>query len=434
MADLVGKSLLNRYFLRQHVGSGGMADVYAAWDNLRSTNLAVKVLRRDLAQNPRFFDMFAKEADLLRKLEHPNIARLYEFEREGENVFIVMDWVEGTNLRQAITKRKKPYSLEEVSYILKPVTSALHYAHQNKVYHCDVKPANILLHNDGRVLLTDFGVARLAAEEGGAGTPPYMAPEQFDGGKVDERTDVYALGITIYEMVTGGELPFRGTTPESIGTTAKDRIAWEHRNCPVPSPRKFNGALPNGVEQTIAKAMAKERKTRFPTTIALRDAFEHARPAGIPSKPIEAQESAETEFTFVIPRITIPKINIRLEPPRLPQRKPSSPRKVTPARTTVSGGPYLFGRRGEFASRKIPIPQEGFTLGRSAKNRARLSDRSVSRVHTTIIRTKRGVYARDENSSLGTYVNGQRITGPTKLKHRDIIRIGYGNDFEYREK
>src|SRR3972149_724015 len=213
MSDLVGQSLLQRYFLRQHVGAGGMADVYAAWDHLRSAKVAVKILRPDLASKPRFFRMFAKEAELLSDLTHPNIVRLYEFDQQDDIAFIVMDWVDGANLRQAIAQRRKPFSLVETAGLLQTITSALHYAHQKSVYHCDVKPANILLHEDGRVLLTDFGVARLAAEQGGAGTPPYMAPEQFLGERVDERTDIYALGVTVYEMLTGGQFPFLGSHP-----------------------------------------------------------------------------------------------------------------------------------------------------------------------------------------------------------------------------
>ena len=125
MSSLVGTTLLDRYFLREAVGSGGMADVYLAWDSLRSSRMAVKVLRRDLAENRRFTDMFRKEAEMLRKLEHPSIVRLYEFDKHDDIVFIVMDWIDGTNLRQAIADRRRPFALEEVAFILQPVCSAL---------------------------------------------------------------------------------------------------------------------------------------------------------------------------------------------------------------------------------------------------------------------------------------------------------------------
>src|SRR3990172_6063898 len=115
MSNLVGQTLKKRYFLRASVGSGGMAEVYTAWDNKRSATMAVKVLRRDLALNPSFFQMFAKEAEFLRKLNHPSIVRIYEFDREGDIVFIVMDWVEGKNLRQTLEGHKGPLALAEVS-------------------------------------------------------------------------------------------------------------------------------------------------------------------------------------------------------------------------------------------------------------------------------------------------------------------------------
>ncbi|NIM96064.1 MAG: protein kinase [Anaerolineales bacterium] len=431
MADLVGQSLLNRYYLREHVGSGGMADVYATWDNLRSVKLAVKVLRRDLANNPRFFQMFAQEAELLRKLEHPNIVRLYEFERQGEFVFIVMDWVEGTNLRQSISDRKEPHSLEEASEILLPIISALHYAHQNKVYHCDVKPANILLHVDGRALLTDFGVARLAAEEGGGGTPPYMAPEQFSGEGIDGRTDVYALGITVFEMLTGGVLPFRGITPDSVGTTTKERIGWEHIYCSIPSPRSFNGSIPESIENVILTALAKHKNARFSTPMALWEAFEHAR--AVSGRSGRARRPS-IERTFIAPEPSPRKPRVRSRLPSTPARRPHDPDKRREL-GIIAGQPHLFGRGGELAGHGIPITSNGLTIGRSGNNHVQIRrDRSVSRLHARIIRTRRGVYIRDENSSLGTFVNGQKVAGPTALNHRDVIRIGYYNEFEYRER
>jgi serine/threonine-protein kinase len=165
MAELVSKTLNNQYYLRRLVGSGGMADVYEAFDKVRATNMAVKVLRRDVASNSRFYQAFEKEATILRELQHPNIVRLYEFGRDGEIVFIVMAWVDGSDLKQKLMHHSDAFSLVEVSAVLKPVASALNFAHQIHVYHCDIKPANILLQNDGKeVLLTDFGVAQLASE------------------------------------------------------------------------------------------------------------------------------------------------------------------------------------------------------------------------------------------------------------------------------
>jgi serine/threonine protein kinase len=413
MTDLTGQTLINRYFMRQHIGAGGMADVYLAWDNVRSAKMALKVLRRDLIHNPHFLQMFAKEAEMLRKLEHPNIVRLYDFERKGDLAFIVMDWVEGTNLRQAIMERRGPYNAEETSLVLLPVCSALNYAHQNRVYHCDVKPANILLDDNGKVLLTDFGVARIAAEEARGGTPAYMAPEQFTGNSIDGRTDVYALGVMLFEMLTGGELPFRGESTSTSGTTSRDRIAWEHVHQPAPSPRGINSGIAPTLENIVLTALEKEPSMRYPTPMSLREAFENAC-------SLKAQKTIK------------PGANVHpISPARFPH--PQKPVRSRYPTKPVEKGPYLYCRSGELTGSMIVIPRDGLTIGRGSSNQIRLKERSISRRHSTITITRQGTYIRDENSRLGTYLNESRILKSTALKHGDIIRIGYYQILEYRD-
>lgn len=417
MANFVGKTLLGRYFLRKHVGSGGMADVYLAWDKIRSVQLAVKVLRRDLSTNPRFFEMIAKEAKLLQELEHPNIVRFYEFERDGDVDFIVMDWVSGINLHQAISKYNEPFSLEDMSHILRPICSALNYAHQKKVFHCDVKPANILLHKNQQVLLTDFGVARYIAQKAGGGTPPYMAPEQFFGKSVDTRTDVYAMGIVLFEMISGGQVPYQGDTPNSRGSTKREKIAWEHINLPLPSPQEVNSKISNAVSNVIVTALNKEPNQRYPSTMALLAAFEHARITKGDIDPV-TQSIRQTSY-FHEPKMT---------PPPMPKRKSVS------KRSPKQKGPRLFVCSGDYAGQKISISFKGLSIGRSSNCHLRLKESSVSRSHSRISRTPRGVFIRDENSSLGTYINGERIYEPLQLCHGDIIQIGYHQIFEFRAK
>lgn len=417
MSNLVGTTLRNRYFLRQMVGAGGVADVYLAWDKLRSAKMAIKVLRHNPEKHSSLFQMFAREAEVLRKLEHPFIVRLYEFDREGKNAFLVMDWVDGTNLRETIANRGGPLSLGEVSQILEAVCSALNYAHQNRVFHCDIKPANILQHVDGRVLLSDFGVARLVADKHGGGTPPYMAPEQFLGQEVDARTDIYALGITMYEALSGGNVPFRGESPSSQGSTIRERIEWEHCNLLLPPLRDFNPKLPEAVINVIEKALSKDPSQRYPTTLALKEAIEQARAYA----PTQDKRSSPTLHP------TIPKI-----PQPAPKPLPQKPRALKPHIRIK--GPYLLGQSGEWRGQAIQISKQELTVGRSRGSQLRLRERSISRAHATILRTRRGVYIRDEKSLLGTYVNGQRINGPIRLKHGDVIQIGYDQVFQFRER
>ena len=417
LTDITGKTLKNQYFLRELIGSGGMADVYLAWDTLRATKMAVKVLRRDLAESRKFYRAFEKEASLLSELQHPNIVRLFEFARDGNITFIVMGWVDGINLKQRIRDLSQPMELDEVGKILMPICSALNFAHQMKVFHCDIKPSNILLHENRRdVFLSDFGVARLASEQGGGGTLPYMAPEQFLRSVVNAQTDIYSFGITIYEMLSGGQVPYKGDS-EGRGSTLQDRYAWEHMNKPLPPLQEHNPSLPQGIVSLVEKALDKDSQRRFESALQLWEAFEHARggkPAVVSDQTIQWQTPS---------------------PPR-PISRPATPSKPVAVTPPKPRRQHLFGRSGEWTGHYIVIPKRGLTIGRGTNCQLRISERSVSRQHATILVVKSGVYIRDENSALGTYVNGERIPSnvPKLLNNGDVIQTGYYQVFEFRVK
>lgn len=412
---LTGKTLCSRYFLRQFVGSGGTAEVYLAWDQFRSAKMAVKVLRPDIKSHS--LKHFEQEADLLTRLEHPFIVRRYELERDGNLIFLVMDWVEGSNLRQRISEMKQPFSLGKASEVLNPVCSALNFTHQNGIYHCDIKPANILLHVDGRVLLTDYGVARLADEKRSGGTPAYMAPEQIRDESVDARTDIYALGVTLYEMLSGGKLPFRGDSQSSQGDTPRERVEWEHCYLPPPPLRRLNASLSQPVLDLVDQALSKEPGQRPATVLEFLEAFEQARRlAGGTMLP----DKAEILTTTLSPAPLRPQVSIPIPVPA-----PSQPAVM---------GPYLLCTSGQYFGRAIAILNQRFSIGRAKSSGLWLSDRSVSRTHAAIVRTRRAVYIEDEGSSAGTFVNNQRVLGPVKLHHGDVIRFGYSEIFEFHEK
>ncbi|MGC1377742.1 MAG: FHA domain-containing serine/threonine-protein kinase [Anaerolineales bacterium] len=427
--ELIGHTLKDRYYLRVLVGTGGTADVFDAWDNLRAARIAVKILRRDLP-NSKYFELFVKEAELLRRLEHPNIVRIYEFDEHKGMYFLVMDWVDGVDLRNHILNEKRPLSLQETSRILGPICSALNYAHKNNVYHCDVKPPNILLHKDGRVLLTDFGVARLSGATGTGGTPPYMAPEQFMGDDTGPYTDIYGLGITLYEMLSGGQLPFRGESPNSTGTTPRERIAWEHIHLPIPPLRSINPNIAAPVERVVTRALDKNPGNRYATTLDLAEAFDQARMAAGPEKK-PGNSTAEMMKTIILPfKPVIPPLPVN--PPSRPIQQP--PIAGSSARPT---GPHLYGRSGYLTGQVVNLSKRGAMLiGRGSTNDISLPETSVSRLHASIIITQRGVYIQDEGSSLGTQLNGQTIQPrvPVILKHGDVIQIGYQQVLEFRAK
>jgi len=428
-----------------------MADVYLAWDQSRNTKMAIKVLRRDLGNNPHFFDRFATEADILRKLEHPNIVRLFDFEREGEIAFIVMQWVDGSNLRQVLTNSKRILSLEDCSRVLGAVCSALHYAHENQIYHCDIKPANIMLDIKGNTfdaLLTDFGVAQLADSVGTGGTPTYMAPEQFTGEKIDARTDVYALGVTLYEILSGGKTPYSGLSPLSEGSTTKERIAWEHINSSPPSLVSLNPYCSRAMENVVLTAMQKNPVNRYPSAMSVYNAFEQARSsipddtsrANVNLRTLISQFSEQTisATTHIVDKVFRNEITGQKMVPAktTPGQNPNDPvnRKISQTTTgmnVIGRTPYLYCRSGQYAGQKVPIQMGETIIGRGSQVHLKLNESTVSRRHATLIRTQRAIYIRDDQSSFGTFINGKRISNPTSLKVGDIVQIGSQEVFEY---
>jgi len=451
METLSGRTLQNRYFLRKLVGSGGMADVYLAWDQLRNAKMAVKVLRRDLSSNTLFFDRFANEAKILRQLEHPNIVRLFEFEREDEIAFIVMQWVDGSNLRQILNKTRQIISLDDCSRILRSVCSALHYAHENRIFHCDIKPANIMLDIKGNTfdtLLTDFGVAQLADNLVGGGTPTYMAPEQFTGDEIDARTDVYALGVSLYEILSGGITPYKGLAPRSEGSTTKERIAWEHLNSQPPGLTTFNPNCSPAMERVVLTAMQKNPQSRFPNAMSFLNAFEQARLTMTSETPtvnndIRSLISQFTQQTISATTTIFDKFFCNESEVQNPlsvqhneSRKTNDPAYRRGSQTTtglnvLGRNHYLFSRSGLYAGQRFPIYLGETVIGRGTQVQLKLNESTVSRRHATIIRTLRGVYIRDDASTMGTFVNGKRISSTTLLRVGDIIQIGSQQIFEY---
>ena len=271
--------LRDRYQLEHLVGRGGMADVYLALDQRRQARVAIKVLREDLAEDPDFVRRFVREARTLAQLDHPNIVRFYSFEQAGLIAFIVMDFVDGVTLSRLLAERKGPLRIDEITAILHQVSAALHYAHANGIIHRDLKPGNIMVQRDGKVLLTDFGIAKIVESAtmttASVGTPAYMSPEQILNRPLDARSDIYSLGVTLYQMATGRR-PFTGNEPGLIGTGTIARIREAHLHASAPEPCNLNPHLPPAAGQVILKALAKRPHDRWRDVIEMRRAWENA--------------------------------------------------------------------------------------------------------------------------------------------------------------
>ena len=280
MADLVGRILLNRYRVDSFIGRGAMADVYKVWDTQRVSFLAMKVLHEELAMDAVFLRRFQREARTLSQLQHPSIVRFYGLEEDDLLVCIMLDYVEGSTLQREIRQAQQPLALPRVTEIYRPVCSAIHYAHLQGTVHCDLKPSNILIADAGRVLVTDFGLAHML--EGatsttmiGGGTPAYMAPEQVRGDELTKQTDVYALGVILFEMLTGGERPFTGEESEAT-TSVRNKVMLAHLNLTAPSPRLYNPKLSKQLEDVVGRCLQKDPADRFPTALDLLIALENA--------------------------------------------------------------------------------------------------------------------------------------------------------------
>ena len=239
MAELTGTTLLGRYRVEAFVARGGMADVYRGFDKQRQVRVALKFMRPDFALDREFERRFRREAATLEKLSHPNIVRYYELQRAGDQLFMVMDFIEGVSLQRYLFEQGSTLSPGEVLAILKPLSSALQYAHGEGVIHRDLKPSNVMISVDGQVLLTDFGVAKLVESATvtavQAGTPAYMSPEQCAGRELDGRSDQYSLAILAYEMLAGRR-PFLGESEGLTTGTVGERIRIEHLSASPAAP------------------------------------------------------------------------------------------------------------------------------------------------------------------------------------------------------
>ena len=254
--------LNNRYRLEERLGSGGMAMVYRARDLTLERTVAIKILRKNLSENSEFRSRFHQEAKAAANLSHPNIVTVHDFGFYASQLFIVMEYVPGSDLK-TLMQQKRPFDLPEAISLIAQACAGLGYAHRAGLVHCDVKPQNMLVTPDRRLKVVDFGIARLLASispdersEVVWGSPQYFSPEQAAGSAPSPASDVYSLGVILYEMLAG-RLPFVATTPQEL--------ARLHREALPPSPRRYNPLIPIPLEQIMLKVLAKEPSSRYRT-------------------------------------------------------------------------------------------------------------------------------------------------------------------------
>ncbi len=260
MKELVGQTLAGRYEIQQEIGRGGMARVYRATDRQLNRTVALKVLAPQLTIDPEFVKRFEREASIVARLGHPGIVTVYDRGEHEGLLYISMEYIEGRTLH-TILKDQGALGLGYCVALLKPLSEALDYAHQQGAVHRDIKPHNIMVATDGRVLLADFGIAQPAEADQESltrsgtfmGTPEYISPEQTQSRRVDGKSDIYALGIVAYEIITG-RVPFSGSTPQLL-------IA--HNQTPPPRLSTVIGGIPPEFDVIFSRVLAKDPQARY---------------------------------------------------------------------------------------------------------------------------------------------------------------------------
>ena len=260
MDQYIGTLLDNRYEILEVIGTGGMAVVYKARCNRLNRLVAIKVLKQELSQDEEFRRRFHAESQAVAMLSHPNIVSVYDVSHSNNLDYIVMELIEGITLKQYL-EQKGRLNWREALHFSTQIAKALEHAHSRGIIHRDIKPHNIMILKDGSVKVADFGIARISSAQNtltreALGSVHYISPEQAKGGKVDYRSDLYSLGVVMYEMLTGRP-PFDGDTPVSV--------AIQHINAKPVMPRELNPDIPEGFEQITMHAMAADISKRYPS-------------------------------------------------------------------------------------------------------------------------------------------------------------------------
>ncbi len=399
MKQWVGRSL-NRYQLTELLGEGGMGAVFKAQDLTLQRDVAIKVMHPHAAGRPGFRQRFLREARVAARLDHPGIVPVYDFGQADEMLYIVMKFIPGANMRamlQSLKEKGHWIPLDEAIQLMRQLCQAMDYVHHQGVLHRDLKPSNVMIEPESsetlpyRPILTDLGLARLLADEGltragtSMGTPTYMSPEQAEGRPVDARSDVYALGVMLYELATG--------RPPFVVRSLTEAIRC-HTKEPPPDPRTFRPDLPTGLRSTILRALEKDPARRQADAAALdRDMASQLDDATQMETTAAGTAAGVSLLTEYQRSLSVP-------------RGPSVLKEfATPPGNT---GDQIQARLPDGSTRTMPLSGT-LTLGRGEDNDLTLADNNVSRHHAQVAFDGQAYQVTDLNSTNGTYIGGAKL-------------------------
>lgn len=293
-------TLSGRYRLTRRVGQGSHAQTFQATDEREHRQVAIKVLREHFSDDPHVTSRFERESAAARAVEHPNVIQVFDHGRDDESLFLVMEWIDGSDLKSAIRERGA-HTVAEALHLMSGILAGLSAIHAAGIIHRDIKPQNILVDSSGMARIADFGVARNAVDTGMTetgttiGTAAYMAPEQARGGQIGPQADLYAAGVVLFEMLTG-QVPFAGESPI--------QVMYQHVHDPPPRPSSINPAIPQNVDSVVLKALAKSPVERFTSANDMLNALRSIEAeTGVPASGSDAAQP--TKSMTIVPPIDV---------------------------------------------------------------------------------------------------------------------------------